>query len=60
MTGMSKTFTITVAIVLFVIEGSQKLEICTVEAPWEPQAGQTIIALVEPVAEVSAQECAPP
>jgi NhaP-type Na+/H+ or K+/H+ antiporter len=35
------------AIVMFVIDEAKKLEICTLERPAEPKAGQTIIALVE-------------
>lgn len=39
------------AIVLFVIDEAKKLEICSLEAPVDPKAGQSMIALVEPIAE---------
>jgi CPA1 family monovalent cation:H+ antiporter len=43
------------AIALFVIDEASQLEICTVEAPVVPKAGQTIIALVESISGVAAE-----
>jgi hypothetical protein len=40
------------AIVLFVIDEAKKLEVCTTAAVVKAEAGQTIIALVEPIADV--------
>ena len=39
------------AVVLFVVDEAKKLEVCSPEAPVDPIAGQTLIALVEPTAE---------
>ena len=41
------------AIMLFIIDEAKKLEICTLAPPAEPKAGQTIIALVEPITDAA-------